>query len=231
MSNMYAMFPTPVIRVPASQSNYDAVQLEVQAAYKKIQEIGDTTAASYLYKDSTKTELSKKTYDFIEKYNCEKLKLRILEATNEYVQQVGWQGPTNFVIKQSWINITNQHGLHSGHCHPGYALSGTYYFRVSNTQGSICFNNPNPAMFYCNFPQGAMCPQTVDIVPDDGDIVLFPSWLIHSTRPNRLEEHRISIAFNIDFVGGDEVAFGLNKESHIPYHKSESSLKGVINKL
>jgi ectoine hydroxylase-related dioxygenase (phytanoyl-CoA dioxygenase family) len=83
---------------------------------------------------------------------------------------------------------------------------------------------------YCQFPQGRVCPSTVDIVPDDGDILLFPSWLIHTTRKNKISDQRISVAFNIDYVGGDHTVFGLSKESHTPYHKTEYSLKSIMNK-
>jgi ectoine hydroxylase-related dioxygenase (phytanoyl-CoA dioxygenase family) len=34
----------------------------------------------------------------------------------------------------------------------------------------------------------------------DGDIILFPAWLQHSTMENATDEERISIAFNINFI-------------------------------
>lgn len=223
--DVYQLFPTPVARIPASPENYDSVQSEIQSAIKIIEETNDSTSVSYLYKGTKETEISKKTYDFIEKYNCKNLKARILEAAEEYMNCIGWQGPRTIILKNSWINIADKDDQHGHHCHPGYSISGVYYYRVSEKQGSISFNNPNPAMMYCQFPQGRLCPATVDIVPDDGDILLFPSWLMHATRKNNIHDKRISIAFNVDYIGGDEIVVGLNKQSHLPYHKSEISLK------
>lgn len=229
-AEVYSLFPTPVIRVPASEQNYDSVQREIQAAIKTIKDTNDSTSLSYLYKAVQETSVSEKTYDFVEKYNCVNLKNRIYEAVNTYVDRIGWRGPRDFALRGSWINITEKNSLHSQHCHPGYMLSGVYYYRTSEQQGAISFNNPNPHMFFCGFPQGQLSPQTVDVVPDDGDILLFPSWLVHSTRKNQTDEERVSIAFNIDYVGNTDVAFGLIKESFRPYHKSEYSTRSIFSK-
>ena len=228
--DVYQLFSTPVARIPATPENYDSVQREIQSAIRIIEKTGDSTSVSYLYKGTKETEISKKTYDFIEKYDCKNLKTRILEAAEEYMSNIGWQGPRAIILKNSWINIADKDDQHGHHCHPGYSISGVYYYRVSEQQGSISFNNPNPAMMYCQFPQGRLCPATVDIVPDDGDILLFPSWLMHTTRRNRTSDKRISIAFNIDYVGGDDIAFGLAKQSHLPCHKTEYSLKNITTR-
>ena len=38
----------------------------------------------------------------------------------------------------------------------------------------------------------------MEFIPCDGEIILFPSWLMHNTCPNTTDEERISVAFNID---------------------------------
>ncbi len=35
--------------------------------------------------------------------------------------------------------------------------------------------------------------------PEDGDILLFPSHLLHSVEPNPEDRERINIAFNISY--------------------------------
>lgn len=230
MTDLYNLFPTPVIRVPADDINYHPTQREIQSALKIIDETNDTTSVTYLYKGKNETSISKKTYDFIEKFNCKSLEKRIYAAVNEYIDRAGWRGGTEFLIKNSWINIIEEGQSHTHHCHPGYSISGTYYYRVSSEQGSISFSNPNIAMMNCQFPQGVVSPQTTDIIPDDGDIILFPSWLSHTTRNNTSNEDRISIAFNIDYVGSNDIAFGLTKQSNAPYHSKEVSLKNIVRK-
>lgn len=230
-STMYSLFPTPVLRVPATLQNYDPVQLEIKAAWERIQKEKDYSSTSYLYKDAD-IRLENKTYDFIDKYNCVNLKNRIIQAAEEYIAYTGWkgvfEGEQQVAIKNSWINVADKDGFHDVHCHPGYAISGSYYFRVNEEQGAITFNNPNPMMFACEFPGGRMCPQRIDIVPDDGDIILFPSWLVHSTRKNTTTEQRIGVAFNIDLINVvKERVLGLNKGTHIPYIGKEISITGL----
>jgi uncharacterized protein (TIGR02466 family) len=100
----------------------------------------------------------------------------------------------------SWINIAEKGVKHDYHAHPGYTIAGVYYFRVSDEQGGICFNNPNLMIYNAHFPEGRCSPQSVELIPKDGDIVLFPAWLQHSTHENKTDEERISIAFNINFI-------------------------------
>jgi uncharacterized protein (TIGR02466 family) len=232
MTILHTLFPTPVLQVPATNENYNLVQLEIQAAWKQIQDTSDFTSVSYFCRES-QTVLSAKTYDFIEKYNCKHLEARIYKAVDEYVKQSGWRGMCDgFVIKDSWINVMDEGDFHTLHCHPGYTISGTYYFRVSDKQGSIRFNNPNNLMFHCAFPQGQISPQTTDIVPDDGDIILFPSWLVHGTQKNATKEQRISIAFNIDPVNPvDQRVLGLMKGSHIPVNKIIPSIRDMFKDM
>lgn len=232
MIDLYSLFPTPIIRIPANELNYDLVQSEIKKAIDVIKSTNDSSSLTYLHKSATETIISNKTYDFIEKFQCDNLKNRIISAAEEYVNRIGWSGSRHVILKNSWINIIDTDVSHGHHCHPGYTISGVYYYRVSEQQGTLSFNNPNPLTFSCNFPQGAICPQTVDIVPDDGDIILFPSWLVHSTRKNKLDEPRVSIAFNIDIDidKSDDIAFGLAKKEYRPYHKIEHSLKNIMSK-
>lgn len=226
MSKMHLLFPTPVLQVPATIENYDPVQIEIRDAWQQIQETGDYSTVTYLYNGSNEA-ITNKTYNFIEKYNCVNLEARIYDAVYQYLNQVGWQGEcSGFKIRDSWLNIMDVGVSHGHHNHPGYALSGTYYFRVNAEQGAIKFSNPNILMFHCQFPQGNLCPQTLDIVPDDGDIVLFPSWLVHATNKNASTEQRISVAFNLDPVDLDESKkLGLVKRSHVPINKVEMSIR------
>lgn len=226
-SDVYMMFPTPVIRVPATLENYDSVQIEIKNAIEAIEKTGDTSTVTYKHKAKEATSISKKTYNFIEKFNCINLKNRIIQSTYEYFDKIGWTGSREIVIQNSWINLSDIDEDNTQHCHPGYDISGTYYFRISEEQGPISFYNPNNIAFSCEFPQGPVCPQTTTIVPDDGDIILFPSWLNHSVRKNKSQEQRVSVAFNIDIISNNDIAYGLAKQNHAPAHRIERSIKGL----
>jgi uncharacterized protein (TIGR02466 family) len=39
----------------------------------------------------------------------------------------------------------------------------------------------------------------VNIEPEEGLVVFFPSWLMHKVEPNKTKETRVSLSFNISF--------------------------------
>lgn len=110
---------------------------------------------------------------------------------------------SRFEITGCWANINPLGGQNSPHMHPNNFLSGVYYVALPEAKGQITFSDPRP--------QAQMVmPRTdswnkymgneisVDVTP--GRFVMFPSWLTHSVRINRSEQHRISISFNVMFA-------------------------------
>lgn len=107
-----------------------------------------------------------------------------------------------FQITGSWANIGPPGTGHPGHSHPNNYLSGVYYVKVGRGADSITFNDPRTQT-------GIMAPHvsTVDqanavqahLPAQEGRLLLFPSWFVHSVDVNRSTEERISISFNIMF--------------------------------
>jgi uncharacterized protein (TIGR02466 family) len=209
------LFPTPIWQDPATLSNYDPVQLEIQAVLKKILEEDNLDDVSDIYKDAGERNKDHVhgyiiKNNIIKNHNMAKLEERIYTAIERYTSAVDWTALSKYndelkvdgewKIMNSWINIAEKGVRHDFHSHPGYTIAGVYYFRVNAEQGGIAFNNPNPIVFNAGFPEGRTTPQTLEVVPRDGDIILFPAWLQHGTYENQSEEDRVSIAFNIDFV-------------------------------
>lgn len=218
MPLMY-LFPTPVYREFATISTYNDIQQEIQACLKHIKENDDLENVSYIYKDAGKRKQENPlggyfiSDDLIGKHNLTNLEKRIYEVLENYLSAVEWTAIINnpdpvipqlksktFKIMNSWINIAEKGVKHDYHSHPGYTIAGVYYYRVSDEQGGLCFNNPNMMIYNASFPEGRTSPQSVEVIPKDGDIILFPAWLQHSTMENSTDEERISIAFNINFI-------------------------------
>jgi len=213
------LFPTPVYREFATISTYNDIQQEIQACLKHIKENDDLENVSYIYKDAGKRKQENPlggyfiSDDLIGKHNLTNLEKRIYEVLENYLSAVEWTAIINnpdpvipqlksktFKIMNSWINIAEKGVKHDYHSHPGYTIAGVYYYRVSDEQGGLCFNNPNMMIYNASFPEGRTSPQSVEVIPKDGDIILFPAWLQHSTMENSTDEERISIAFNINFI-------------------------------
>lgn len=215
------LFPTLIFRDCATLENYDPVQKEVKNCLLKIESDKDWAEVSWIHeearilRDKRREEGSEHSYfikdDLIGKYKLDKLRERIFSAVEKYVKSTQWgriysdpkfndpnQGKYTIRLRNSWMNIQGKGKAHEWHCHPGYTIAGVYYMRVSADQGGIQFQNPNPIMQWCHFPEGPRSSQSLEFIPNDGDIILFPAWLMHNTMDNTTDEDRISVAFNID---------------------------------
>jgi uncharacterized protein (TIGR02466 family) len=217
MYGLINLFPTPIYKQPATIDNYDITQIEVRDCLNKILEEDDLECVSYIYKDAGERKKNRPESGYlvsdqlIKKYNLKNLEKRIYEAVDHYIKLTQWSALNSspilteikdhkFEIKNSWINIAEKGIFHDYHVHPQYTISGVYYFRVSADQGGIQFRNPNIMLENCHFPEGPRSPQSIEVIPTDGDIILFPAWLAHNTVKNITDEDRVSVAFNLDLV-------------------------------
>lgn len=99
-------------------------------------------------------------------------------------------------VTHYWANVNNKDGYNISHAHTGAVVSGVIYLQATGT-GMIEFQPMNyiykinhPCWFY----NGSMQYQ-----PEDGDIILFPSYLLHRVEPNPIDKERINIAFNVSY--------------------------------
>lgn len=98
-----------------------------------------------------------------------------------------------------WAVVMEEQGHQLAHIHGDGYLSGVYYCRVPDAigdesddkQGWIEFGRPPE-----NYPIDGE-PEVRFYKPEEGLMVLFPSYLYHRTVPFVAETHRISIAFDM----------------------------------
>lgn len=96
----------------------------------------------------------------------------------------------------SWSVVLQESGHHVSHIHPGGCLSGVFYvaapdFQDGDEAGCLDIGNPG-------FDVPLPAPPLRRLVrPVPGQLVLFPSYLWHGTRPFRGPGERITIAFDV----------------------------------
>tara|TARA_R110000851_G_scaffold25977_1_gene74178 strand:+ start:4443 stop:5024 length:582 start_codon:yes stop_codon:yes gene_type:complete len=108
-----------------------------------------------------------------------------------------------FQITSMWGNINTYKDYNIAHTHGGSVISGIYYLKTPPNCGRLCFYNPahegiDYLWEYCieKFTPQNSSSWKIDV--EEGDLVLFPSWLKHGVEPNlNKKENRISLAFNI----------------------------------
>lgn len=105
---------------------------------------------------------------------------------------------------EGWININPRNGYNMPHRHTGFMWSGCYYVTVpqANTDfgGCIEFLSPNLVPGEYALLNADCFKERVTMRPNAGDLLLFPSYLMHWVFPNDADTDRITIAFNGSYV-------------------------------
>jgi uncharacterized protein (TIGR02466 family) len=98
----------------------------------------------------------------------------------------------------AWAVIYSQDGRQTSHFHPSGWISGVTYVTAprgaeeSHYRGPLVVGEPDAGLYSGPPPWG-----TREIEPIPGQIVLFPSFVPHATRPTGLAEERICVAFDV----------------------------------
>lgn len=99
-----------------------------------------------------------------------------------------------------WVNILPPLSFHSSHIHPHSVVSGTFYLDLPEGASALKLEDPRLAMMMAAPTRTKNAPEELQphvfIRPDEGDIMLWESWLRHEVVQNHAEEERISISFN-----------------------------------
>ena len=104
-------------------------------------------------------------------------------------------GPKLF-LDNAWLNINKYGDYNEVHVHPYSVLSMVFYIKTNENTGNINFYNPAEvdAFGITGSYDGAY--SIFSIIPNVGDLIIFPSYLRHFVEPNKSEEERISISAN-----------------------------------
>ena len=103
----------------------------------------------------------------------------------------------------SWINCSSSQSHNTAHVHPGAEISAVFYIAVPDGSGMIVFRDPRPQSEMSDLQKkfGTSIPSLIPrypVRPEAGDLLLFPSWLMHQVEPGTDQAAlRISMALNI----------------------------------
>ncbi|MBV2358446.1 hypothetical protein KUH32_01545 [Thalassococcus sp. CAU 1522] len=103
----------------------------------------------------------------------------------------------------AWMNANPKQGFNAPHTHPGAHWSGVYYVAQpeidEGNSGMIEFVDPRSDLPNWRLLKAPAFRMKTKIRPAPGDMILFPSYLVHWVYPNEAEEERVTIAFNATF--------------------------------
>ena len=111
-------------------------------------------------------------------------------------QRLGWS------IKEMWANVLDAGGRQAMHNHANSFISGVVYLTPTHADSRTVFmKSPGGSDFafrndHADVAQGAYnADKWISPQPEPGDLVLFPSYLMHAVPPNP-GPRRITLAFN-----------------------------------
>jgi uncharacterized protein (TIGR02466 family) len=111
-------------------------------------------------------------------------------------ERLGWS------LKEMWVNVLDTGGRQAMHNHANSFISGVVYLTPTHDDARTVFmKSPGGTEFAFRNDHAGVTTNSynadkwVSPSPDPGDVVLFPSYLMHAV-PMNPGERRISLAFN-----------------------------------
>jgi hypothetical protein len=111
-------------------------------------------------------------------------------------ERLGWS------LKEMWVNVLDTGGRQAMHNHANSFISGVAYLTRTHPDARTVFMRPlgGTDFSFKNDHAGVHtgsynADKWISMPPEPGDVVLFPSYLLHAV-PNNPGERRISLAFN-----------------------------------
>jgi len=166
---------------------------------------------SYEYErmDSKNGDYTKDKY-ILEKPEIIDLKKVIQNSIDDFVfNQLHVAGDVQFYITNSWAVKHSPGDWAQFHLHTNCLLSGVYYFDVKEDQGDLTFTSDygsNTGIFPINInltfkENNIFNSKKWWMKPRNGNLYIFPSWLLHSVGENKTQDDRYSLAFNVHLKG------------------------------
>ena len=190
MDEVFGLFPTPFLRAPATL-NARLVEGLVKH-FTSLAKSVNKASGSLLH-----TELLSPGDNplFVEAATLITPKIVDMGALM-FGERLGWS------IKEMWVNVMDTGGVQAMHNHANSFVSGVVYLTPSHPDSqTVFFKSPGGTDFVFKNEHANITStpfngdRWISPPPSPGDLVLFPSYLLHAVPPNQ-GERRITLSFN-----------------------------------
>tara|TARA_B100000902_G_scaffold349805_1_gene358638 strand:- start:1070 stop:1702 length:633 start_codon:yes stop_codon:yes gene_type:complete len=182
------LYSTPVYTTQIE--NFDNVQNEMFSALNEKAEfqMNPVWASHYL------TDIFF-NLNVIEKFELNAFTVELTKHIQNYCKYLNYNG--NCRITESWFSLFKKGNYGHMHHHGSSDLSGVYYVKTNGEDGNLFFDSPNPHLGTSKLYH-KLTPRH-EFKPIEGNLMLFPGWLMHGIQTNTTDNERISLSFNISF--------------------------------
>jgi uncharacterized protein (TIGR02466 family) len=187
---IFDLFPTPVMRVPAVLAPHEAQALRVRLGAGA--EVGNNRSGALTHtrllgpgQDSGVDVLVDRMGPHLQAF-----------GTHLFGETLRW------LVKEIWVNVLRTSGQQSVHNHANCFVSGIVYLTESDESARTVFlrSMGGSDFVFRNAHAGTQpgpysAEKWMAPSPQAGDLILFPSYLLHEVPLNRGDE-RVTLAFN-----------------------------------
>ena len=185
MDEVFALFPTPFMRAPALLGPPLVAGL---VAHFTARATRDNNSSSHL----AHTEMLGPQDSPLFAQAAELIQPKLVD----FGERIGW------LLKEMWVNVLDTGGRQAMHNHANSFISGVVYLTPTHPSAQTVFmKSPGGTDFLFKNDHKGMTPgaysadKWISPAPQPGDLVLFPSYMMHAVPPNR-GGRRITLSFN-----------------------------------
>jgi uncharacterized protein (TIGR02466 family) len=105
------------------------------------------------------------------------------------------------VISAMWAIINKKNDFNVLHSNPNASLSAAYYVSAPENCGKFIIEHLNMAKrnFYPEVLQdNQLNAQAAGLEVNEGDLLIFPGYLLHKVGMNESDQDRVVISFNVE---------------------------------
>ena len=190
MADIFELFPTPVMRVPALIAPNAALALakRLGASVSVANDSSTQLAHTRILRPGDDPELD-----------------AVVRWVGPHLQAFGkllFGGALRWLVKEMWVNVLQPGGSQTLHNHANCFASGVLYLTPSDSSACTVFTRSmgGSEFAFRNTHAGTeagpfSAEKWVAPAPEPGDLILFPSYLLHEVPINQGAE-RVTLAFN-----------------------------------
>lgn len=140
----------------------------------------------------------------------------VAAAMNQEAWRRAGAGKLQMHVVGAWFQVQNRYGFHDIHSHGNCSWSGVYYVQIDPPErrrehgelgalnGATRFYSPRFDLLggaHMDLGNAYLQESHVDVEPEAGTLIVFPSWLNHKAMPYDGERDRVIVSFNAQVHG------------------------------
>jgi uncharacterized protein (TIGR02466 family) len=190
VDEVFGLFPTPFMRAPGALGEALVAGLVARFAARATRDNNSSPNLSH-------TEMLQPKDSPLFAEAAELLTPKLVDfGEHLFGERIRW------ALKEMWVNVLDRGGHQAMHNHANSFISGVVYLTPTHPGSQTVFmKSPGGTDFLFRNDHKGMTPgeysadKWISPAPQPGDLVLFPSYLMHAVPPNR-GDRRITLSFN-----------------------------------